>query len=97
MFLAGLVFDGQDKYRNISSAVDDPQIGRLSVFTNPSFETFDGTRRYDPDDEELIDIKVSKCSIKCACTWLKSGWTMMTFVAMTLTPYFKLKLTDHVW
>ena len=64
MLLAGLVFDGHERFRNISDAVDDPQIGRLSVFTNPSFETFDGTRRYDPDDEEVIDIKV-RHSINC--------------------------------
>ena len=55
---SGLVFDGHERYRNISDEADDPTLGRLTVYTNPTFDTFDGTRKYDPDDEEVLDIKV---------------------------------------
>ena len=59
---SGLVFDGHERYRNISDEADDPTLGRLTVYTNPTFDTFDGTRKYDPDDEEVLDIKVRLCT-----------------------------------
>ena len=56
MFL-GFDFDSYNFYRNLSAAVS-PDVGGISVYFAPEFESFDKTLKYDPRDDAPLHIPV---------------------------------------
>lgn len=54
---SGLTFDAYDFYRNISESVS-PEVGQLKVHFPPTFDTFDGTLKYDPKKKESLHVPV---------------------------------------
>ena len=58
MCCVGFELDGVTRFENLSRAIDD-ETGRLKVFAPPHIERYKETKKYDPDSENELVIKVS--------------------------------------